>query len=249
MISVPVSPYCEFARWVLERLSVAYTEECHAPVFNVIAAKRHGGGAAVPVLDIGATSLTDARQVVDHYEAQAPPALALYPGEPAQRDEAKALFDELHDGLGVAVRAWAYAYQLPQRATTTRAWLYRAPLHERALVPLLYPLLAKRLRSALKLHAGSIPEQRAIMDASLARLAQRLSDGRRYLLGDRLTAPDLALAALLTPAVLPDGYRGPLPGFDTLPAAMQSEVEEIRAHPAGQLAQRLYREERRPAAG
>jgi glutathione S-transferase len=248
MISVPVSPYVELARWVLERLSVDYTEECHAPVFNTIAARGHGGGTVVPVLDIGATSLTDARQVVDHYDAQAPPELALYPTDPAGRAEAKALFDELYDGLGVAVRAWAYAYQLPQRAVTTRAWLYRAPRHERVLVALLYPLIRKRLAGGLGLHPGSIPEQRAIIDASLARLAQRLADGRRYLLGDRLTAPDLALAALITPAILPAGYRGPLPGFDTLPPAMQREVTELRAHPAGQLAERLYREERQPVA-
>jgi glutathione S-transferase len=247
MISVPVSPYVELARWVLERLSVEYTEQCHAPVFNTIAARRHRGGTVVPVLDIGATSLTDARQVVEHYEALAAPALRLYPDDPAQRDEAKALFAELYDGLGVAVRAWAYAYQLPQRAVTTRAWLYRAPLHERVLVPLLYPLIAKRLVRGLGLHPGSIPEQRAIIDASLARLAERLSDGRRYLLGERLTAPDLALATLITPAVLPGGYHGPLPGFDTLPPAMQHEVTELRAHPAGQFAERLYREERRPA--
>lgn len=248
MISVPVSPYVELARWVLERLSVEYTEQCHAPVFNTFAARRHGGGTVVPVLDIGTTSLTDARQIVDHYEALAAPALRLYPTDPAQRAEATALFAELYDGLGVAVRAWAYAYQLPQRSVTTRAWVYRAPRHERVLVPLLYPLIRRRLGRGLGLHAGSISQQRALIDASLHRVAQRLSDGRRYLLGDRLTAPDLALATLITPAVLPTGYRGPLPGFDTLAPAMQRDVTALRAHPAGQFAERLYAEERRPAA-
>lgn len=171
MISVPVSPYVELARWVLERLGVAYTEQCHAPVFNTIAARRHRGGTVVPGLDIGATSLTDARQIVEHYETLAPPALALYPADAALRDEAKTLFAEIYNGLGIAVRAWAYAYQLLERTVTTRAWLYRAPRHERVLVPPLYPLIDKRLGRGLGLHAGSIPKQRALIDASLPRLA------------------------------------------------------------------------------
>ena len=244
MITVPVSPYCDLARWVLDRLSVNYDERAHAPVFNTLAAKRHRGGTVVPVVDLGATSLTDARQVVDHYEATAPPQLRLYPADPAQRKEARALFDELYDGLGVAVRAWAYAYQLPLRSITTKAWIHGAPLVERVIVPLVFPLIARRVGRGLGLHDGSIPEQRALIDAALDRLDARLADGRRYLLGDRLTAPDLAHATLLAPATLPPESRGPLPAFDELPAAMQRDVTEIRTRPAAQLAQRLYREER-----
>ena len=248
MISVPVSPYVELARWVFDRLGVRYVEERHAPVFNTLAARRHRGGIVVPVVDVGASSLTDARQVVDFYERRAPEALRLFPADPAARAEAQALFDECYDVLGVAVRAWAYAYQLPRRRSTTRAWLDGAPLHERVIVPLAYPLLARRLASGLKLHAGSIPEQRVIIEASLARLADRLADGRRYLAGDRLTAADLALATMIAPAVYPAGYRGPLPPLDELPGAMRREVDEIRAHPAAQLAMRLYAEERAPDA-
>ena len=244
MISVAVSPYVELARWTLDRLGVQYVEERHAPVFNTLAARRHRGSTMVPVLDIGESSLTDGRQVVDYYEQRAPAQLRLYPDDPTVAAEAKALFDECYDVLGVAVRAWAYAYQLPQRGPTTRAWIDGAPLHERVIVPLVYPLIRRRLATGLKLHAGSIPEQRVVIDASLARIAAHLADGRRYLAGDRLTAADLALATMFSPAVLPAGYRGPLPVFDELPEPMQREIEQYRAHPLGQLALRLYAEER-----
>jgi glutathione S-transferase len=116
------------------------------------------------------------------------------------------------------------------------------------IVPLVYPLIKRRLATGLGLHAGSIPEQRVIIDASLERIASHLADGRRYLTGDRLTAADLALATMLAPAVLPSGYRGPLPVFEELPEPMQREIEQYRTHPVGRLAQRLYAEERAPAA-
>lgn len=249
MITVPVSPYVELARWTLDRLGVAYVEEPHAPVFNTLAAKRHRGGTVVPILDIGDRTLADARAIVEFYEQRAPEELRLYPADAAARADAKGVFDELYDVLGVAVRAWAYAYQLPQRRSTTRAWVQRVPLLERLIVPLAYPLIARRLARGLKLHAGSIPEQRAIIDATLARLAERIADGRRHLVGDRLGAADLALATMLAPAVLPPGYRGPLPALHELPEAMRRDVEEIRAHPVGRFALRVFAEERAPGAG
>lgn len=244
MVSISVSPYCELARWTLDRLGLTYTEECHAPVLHLWPARRHGGGGVVPVLDVGETSLTDARQVVDYCEQRAPDALRLFPADPGERAEARQLFDDLFDRLGVAVRAWAYAYMLPQRESTASAWVYRAPLLERWLVPVAYPLLAALVRRDLRLRTDSIPKQWEVINAFLARLEERLGDGRRYLLGDRLAAPDLALAALIAPAVLPPEYKGPLPALDELPGPMRRDVEHLRAHPVGQLTLRLYREER-----
>ena len=237
MVSVPVSPYCELARWTLDRHRIAYTEECHAPFLHRLATRRHRGGAIVPVLDIGTTSLTDARQIVDHYE---------HPRAP-QQGAAKEAFDEFFDELGVAVRAWAYTYQLPQRRSTARSWMHRAPWHERQVVRAAYPLLAGIVRRSLKLSDDGIAAQRAVIDASLRRVAARLDDGHRYLFGDSLTPADLAFAALVAPAVLPAQYSGPLPSLDELPAPMRREVVEIRAHPAGRYALRLFREERHAA--
>jgi glutathione S-transferase len=230
MISLPVSPYVELARWLLDLRGVAYVEQAHAPVFHVIPARRHRGTGVVPVLDIGERTLVDAREVVEHYGADLLPP------------DARPLFDEVFDVLGVAVRAWAYAYMLPRRASTVRAWSDRAPALERRLVPLLYPLLAAAVRSNLKLHTGSVPEQRAIIDESLARLEPHL--GGRYLVGDSLTAADLAFASLFAPAVLPPEYQGPLPSRDELPDPMRREVDAFREHPAGQFTLRLYREQR-----
>jgi glutathione S-transferase len=230
MVSLPVSPYVDLARWLLDRRGIAYTEEAHAPVFHLVAARRHGGTGVVPVLDIGERTLIDAREVVEHYGADLLPP------------DARPLFDEVFDVLGVAVRAWAYAYMLPRRASTVKAWSDRVPELEQRLVPLLYPVLAAAVRANLKLHTGSVPEQRAIIDESLARLEPHL--GGRYLVGDSLTAADLALASLFAPAVLPPEYPGPLPAYDELPEPMRREVDGFRRHPAGEFTLRLYRDER-----
>jgi glutathione S-transferase len=75
-------------------------------------------------------------------------------------------------------------------------------------------------------------------------IAHRVADGRRFLLGNRFTAADLTFAALSAPMLLPAGYGSPLPPPEAMPAPAARQIRRLRAHPAGEFADRLYREER-----
>jgi cytochrome P450/glutathione S-transferase len=243
MISIPVSPYCELARWVLDRQGIPYVEECHAPVLHGFATRPYGS-SVVPVLDTGETALPDARKIVDYYEARAPQNLKLYPTDSGAQADARKLFDFLFDTFGVAARAWAYAYLLPERSITSRAWVDRAPWWESLAVGLFYPWIAASVRRNLGLTPHSIAKQQPIIESALAQIDARLADGRRFLMGDTLTAPDLALAALAAPIVMPPQYGGPMPTLAQLPAAMRSAIEGWRVRPAGKFILRLYAEDR-----
>jgi glutathione S-transferase len=89
--------------------------------------------------------------------------------------------------------------------------------------------------------AHSEAEVRTVFDA----VATRLDDGRAYLCGERFSAADLTFASLAAPMLMPPEYGVPLPQPDELPATMAETVRELRAHPAGAHALKLFREERR----
>lgn len=78
---------------------------------------------------------------------------------------------------------------------------------------------------------------------SFDEVAARLAGGQPYLVGEHFTAADLSFAALAAPA-LGQPY-GTAPGLDAdTPLAMREVVEELRAHPAGAFALRLWESER-----
>jgi glutathione S-transferase len=82
------------------------------------------------------------------------------------------------------------------------------------------------------------------VDEEFDAVAERLSDGRSHLVGDRFSAADLAFAALAAPCVVPAVYGTPLPQPEDMTPGMADAVERWRAHPAGRYALRMVREER-----
>jgi cytochrome P450/glutathione S-transferase len=242
MISVPMDPYGELARWVLDRQGIPYVEECHAPGFYGIATSEYGG-KAVPVLDTGETTLLDARAILNYYEERAPQNLKLYPYDSPVEVDARQLLDFLFDKFGVAVRAWSYPHLLSQRSTMIRRWTQGSPWWERLVAPIAYSWIAASVRRDLGLQPSTIAEQQAVIEAALSEIGSRLADGRPFLLGDTFSAPDLALASLAAPIILPPQH-GSMPSLEDYPAAVRSSIEGWRASPAGQFILRLYAENR-----
>jgi Glutathione S-transferase, N-terminal domain len=50
LLTIPISHFCEKARWALERADLDYVEERHVQGIHRVKARRAGGGATVPVL-------------------------------------------------------------------------------------------------------------------------------------------------------------------------------------------------------
>jgi glutathione S-transferase len=243
LITIPISHFCEKARWALDRAGVDYTERRHIQIVHA-AVVRRAGGTTVPVLRTARGLYDESSAIVRYADEHVPAARRLYPADEAQLAEVVGLEQRFDTVLGPQGRLWLYHEVFKDARRFARWNLTGVPAWERRV----FPFVLAPAERIIRRHFGITDEtaRQAVIDVDeeLDAVAERLSDGRRFLVGDRFSAADLAFAALAAPAIVPPGYGTPLPQPDDLPGDMAAAVLRWRAHPAGQFALRLFREER-----
>jgi glutathione S-transferase len=245
LITIPISHYCEKARWALEWAGIGYRERAHLQALHWFPVARAGGKKTAPVLVWGERVFADSADIVEEASAKAP-GRSLFPGDPAGAAEVRALQRDFDRRLGPEGRRWMYFALRGRRDIAIAYGCTGVPAWQRRAMPLAYPLAARIIDRYFDITpataARSEGEVRAIFDL----VAERLHDGRPYLCGERFSAADLTFASLAAPMLMPPDYGVPLPQPEELPAAMATTVLELRKHPAGAHALRMFRDERRP---
>jgi glutathione S-transferase len=245
LITIPISHYCEKARWALDRAGVAYVERPHLQLIHRFAVRRAGGGRTVPVLVRGDRVLADSEEIVAEADASAPPDRRLYPDDPTEAIEVRGLEREFDSRLGPHGRLWMY-YALRGRRDIAIAYACTGvPAWQRRLMPFAYPVVARGIDRYLDITPAAAARSEAEVRAVFEEVGDRLGDGRPFLCGDRFTAADLTFSALAASVLMPPEYGVPLPQPDVLPASMATAVRELRAHRAGAHALAMFRDHRR----
>ena len=244
LVTIPISHYCEKARWALDRAGIAYREERHVQIVHLVASRRAGGGGTVPVLVAPEGVFAQSADILAYADRHTAPGARLYPEEPGLRAEVATLERDFDADLGPEGRRWMYFHILPRRDLGRAYNCTGVPAWERRAFPLMLGAMSGYVRHLFAIGPETGVQAGAAIRQTFDAVAARLEDGRRYLCGDAFTAADLAFAALAAPALVPPQYGVALPAPDELPPEMAAGVRAFRAHPAGAFACRLFREER-----
>jgi glutathione S-transferase len=242
LITIPLSHFCEKARWALDRVGLPYREEPHAPLLNRVFAMRTARGT-VPVLVHESRRFIDSTDILVHADAACGGGL-LYPRDTALRTEIDVLEERFDSELGPHTRRWAYSQLLPHARLLRSLWSSGVPGVEASMVPVIASLARFLVRKAYKITPESAQRSLERVRGVLRNVDERLSDGRQFLVGGRFTAADLTFAALSAPVLLPVECRAVQPALDELPAGMRDEVVRLRDTEAGRFVLRLFAQER-----
>jgi glutathione S-transferase len=238
LITIPVSHYCEKARWALDRAGIPYREERHLQGLHNFSTLREARSDEVPVLITATEKLRDSTDILKWVGQRTP---GLYPNG-GTAEEWEEFFDR---SLGPATRVWAYFHLLQETRllmdTTRHHGLSRTHL---ALMPILFPLIKRLIIAGYQVTEPNSVKAAEKIQAAFDRVGAKLGEGSPYLCGDQFSAADLTFAALAAPAVYPAEYGVKLPSLEELPLSMQSQVRSWRKHPAGIYALELYRKHR-----
>jgi len=245
LITIPISHYCEKARWALERAGLPYHEEPHVQVIHRLYARRAGGGRTVPVLVTPEGAIGDSAPIIEWVDERTPPPARLFPDDPAQREEVRRLCARFDEVLGPRGRRLIYVHMLPQPELMLSFNNHGVPPWEDRALRVGWPVMMHVARRAMEITPGCEVGDEAAVWEELDFVAERLSDGRPYLCGERFTAADLTFAALSATVIGPSDYGTPLPSVTVLPQDTASLFMRARQHPAGQFAVGLFDRHRR----
>ena len=115
LITIPISHYCEKARWALERADIPYREERHVQLIHRIAARRAGWGQTVPVLVTPEGTLSESEDILRWADARLEPEQRLFPDDPELRHEVVRLCRHFDDALGPDARRLMYAHMMQRK--------------------------------------------------------------------------------------------------------------------------------------
>jgi glutathione S-transferase len=244
LITIPISHYCEKARWALGRAGLDYAEERHVQGISILVARRAGGGETTPVLVTDDGVFGESEDILRYADGHLDEEHRLFPSDPRLRDEVSELSRWLDDGLGPDGRRLMYAHMLTQRRQMLRVNNQGVPAWEDRLMTALWPLATRMASRRLGIAGTTLRDDTPRVTQAFDAIAERLADGRRRLCGDRFTAADLTFACLASSVLVPPEYGVRLPQPDELPDQIARDVRAFREHPAGRYALELFRTER-----
>ena len=244
LFTFAMSHYSEKVRWILQVSGVPFREVFMTPVMHLWPALRMGGRGqtTLPILreqrlNGQQAHIQDSTRILLWLDDRHGP-LGILPQGQALRDECLAI-EERFDAIGHDVARYLYLTGFHHDDKILALWTQHAKPWQRRLMRLFYPVFKWGFKRRLDITARATARSEHRLQQALAWLEGRLSDGRLYLVGSRLTVADITAASLLAPLACPSQH--PVYATADYKALMRAQGGALRLdRPALAWVRRLY---------
>ena len=235
-----ISHYCEKARWALDYLGVDYELRHVAPGEHGEIAKKLGAPqSSVPYLAIDGRVIQGSADIISWAEKESSSGKSLTPDAEACAE----IEQRIDDVAGVHVRRFYYSEALVEHPSTIRPLFTQdLPLLKKLMISLAWGKIRKIMIDRMDLGTRQGEESKNILDEELNWVDGLLADGRSYLVGDRFSRADIAVASILAPLVLPAEH----PVYAELqhPPRMTQELSPWEQRPSFKWVREMYAKHR-----
>jgi cytochrome P450/glutathione S-transferase len=237
----------EIARWVLDLNDILYKDEPHAPRLSTAVVNKLTGEPGLnnnPVLIKTDALIYSTDSIVKYFDQKSLPSKRLVPGDPQKQKEVLDLYNLFTGDYEYETSRYVYSLMIPSRSFAYSLFTKRIPWNEKFTYRMSYSSLCGALEKEMNLSETTPGERLAYIKTIFEQVGDILSDGRKYLTGDKLTLADVAFAAVSAPLILPDEFGGVVAEIDDVPDELRKAINELRTTAAGQFVLRLYHEDR-----
>ena len=204
-----VSSYNEKARWALDYKGIPHVRRAVTPGGHRRVARELSGGTTLPVLVLDGEAIGDSPRIIETLERRHPYP-PLYPVDAESRRRALALESYFDDELGPYVRRLVMHHLLAEPDVFLGAFVPDASRARRLGARAMFPGVRRRVRADMEIDDRSVEDAYEKIRLAGERFSAELQPSG-YLAGDGFTVADLALAALVAPAVAPEQFPYPQP--------------------------------------
>ncbi|MEM1152444.1 MAG: glutathione S-transferase domain-containing protein, partial [Pseudomonadota bacterium] len=213
LVTLLPSTDVDLGRWLLQHWQMPYHEKPHAPIFHILALYWNGVGKDdYPLLVDDWKKTPTIEKFLSELDPKAAPERRLVPDaetEAALNKEVMASQHASRYDMGGGTVHWAYFHFLQHKKVVWPSITTGVPWWETTFLMFGgYPIIKSLMFKGLSLSAEGAQKALDTVRKAFDDADQRLSDGRQFFFGDRLTIADLAFSASAGPMVLAKGYGG-----------------------------------------
>jgi glutathione S-transferase len=255
LITIAPSHYCDKVRWGMDLLDYKFIEESFPPIFHIFGTKKYKGRSVPLLITKENNILKDSTDILKYIDKD---YQKLYPQDKKKEiEELEEIFDLK---LGPHTRRFAYYYLLDTPQVIFNDFCDTSHPFFDSMYQTFFPVFKILMKKSMNVNKSSAERSKTKILEIFNLVEEKLSDGRKFLTGDKITAADITFASLGAPVIMPKNYKAykkkyqidadlntdqnnqeQLDYINDLPSNFANEIKEFRKTKAGIFIKSLYR--------